>query len=274
MTVLEQRLKDQKRLRQEASKASERPRQYTPVDIPLATKEDSGSGSYNSDGSSRESPAMSRKTKQLPSIPPANKDPAAEESKKTITATTEAESVTQVRQQGKVKPMLPPVTAKPKRPMDHCETSTQETPKSTGHQKQAPINDFLQELKKKTDQSSTPPKAKKTTPTPMKRPKPSTKPSVSNEHQTSQQQPTVPDPCYEQPEYANTNFDLKRGPAKQSGRAAGRDVPTGPTPPDDDSIYMNLQPAPLPTRRKASSKSTGTPQSEYQNIGIGLKKKH
>ncbi len=50
MNLLEERLKEQKRLREEAAKASRRPHQYTPVDIgessSSSSREDSGSGSF------------------------------------------------------------------------------------------------------------------------------------------------------------------------------------------------------------------------------------
>ncbi len=50
MNTLEERLKEQKRLREQAAKASHRPHQYTPVDIGdsssgSSSREDSGSGS-------------------------------------------------------------------------------------------------------------------------------------------------------------------------------------------------------------------------------------
>ena len=268
MNLLEERLKEQKRLRQEATKASGRPGQYTPVDLipdPMS-KEDSGSGSYDSEGSIKESPARVRKVKPLPAPPPKKRT-----SEKTFAASTEAEPVSEHRQSTKAKPPAP-VNPKPIRRSNHPEPSTHGTSKQGGVA-------FLRELERKTKQSSSNPD-QGSNPTPRTtKPKTTSKPS-SHALKASEQSSSAITDSYEPPEYANTNFDNKHGKTESpvsSGRVASKGAPGSKNTTvsaEPENIYMNLHPAPVAPRRKVGGARAAPPQTEYQNIGSGQRRKH
>ena len=269
MNLLEERLKEQKRLRQEATKVSGRPGQYTPVDLKPdpTSKEDSGSGTYDSEGSVKESPARVRKSKPLPD-PPAKKR-HSEDSKKTFATSTEAEPVSEHRQPTKAKPPAP-VNPKPRKRSGHPESS-----------KQVGGAAFLQELQRKTKQSPTSPdqESHSGNPTPRTKPKPTSK-STSHALKASEQPSSTITDSYEPPVYANTNFDNKHRNTESlvsSGRVAseGASGSTNTTTAsiDPESIYMNLHPAPVAPRRKAGARAA-PPQTEYQNIGNRVRRKH
>ena len=181
MNLLEERLKEQKRLRVEA-KASHRPGQYTPVDIhsssDSSSREDSGSATF----SNSPQPTKAARGKTLPPAKkPGNKD--------RLTSSVEEPVKT------KTKPLPPTPSKKP--------TS----------EKQGAA--FLQELKKvsaKSDKPSPRPKRPK--------PKSSSKPEPEPPSQPSRHPPpshtTQPTTSYEPPEYANCNFGPGQTPEDES----------------------------------------------------------
>lgn len=183
MNLLEERLKEQKRLREEA-KASHRPGQYTPVDLhsssDSSSREDSGSATF----SNSPQPSKAARGKTLPT-PPAKKQ--GNKDKLTLSAEEPVKT--------KAKP-LPPTPAK----------------KPTSEKQGAAL---LQELKKVAVKSDRPSPRPKPKPSSKPEPEPPSQPSQPS-HRPPPSHTTQPTTSFEPPEYANCNFGPGQTPEDES----------------------------------------------------------